>query len=171
VESADGTIPALPPLNLPEIRLRHLLDNVCLTGGWTRRAHGRALLLARKPGATVDRTGEIRSSGNAEETARTLKACRLGFVAFDASETLPEAAERLFLAVSDRAREGFDLVVLTPPDGSSPPLSTVRAADITLYDALGLLCESAGYRFEIAGDWVVLKRRDAASSSGGANVP
>ena len=170
-ESADGGIPALPPLQMREIGLRQLFDRVCQAGGWTRRVHGRALLLTRKPGAPPGRTGEIRPSGNAEETARKLKECRLGFVAFDASETLPEAAERLFLAVSYRAREGFDLVVLTPPEGSSPPLRTVRAADIALYDALGLLCDAAGYRFEIAGDWVVLKWRGAASPSGGANVP
>ena len=99
-----------------------------------------------------------------------MKECRLGFVAFDASETLFEAAERLFLTVCDRAREGFDAVVLAPP-GKPSSLRTVRAADITLYDALGLLCDAADYRFEITGDWVVLKRRDAASPGGGANVP
>ena len=99
-----------------------------------------------------------------------MKECRLGFVAFDASEALPEAAERLFLTVCDRAREGFDVVVLTSP-GKPSPLRTVRAADITLYDALGLLCDAADYRFEITGDWVVLKRRDAASPSGGVKMP
>ena len=116
-------------------------------------------MFARASGRAGDRAGKIRSSGNAEETARKLRECRLGFVAFDASETLPEAAERLFLAVSDRAREGVDMVVFTPPDGKSPPLRTVRAADIALYDALGLLCDAAGYRFEIAGDWVVISSR------------
>ncbi len=158
-ESADGGIPALPPLQMEEVRLRQLFDRTCQAGGWTRRVHGRALLLMRKPGAPAGRTGEIRVAGNADETARKLKECRLGFVAFDTSETLPEAAERLFLAVSDRAREGFDLVVLTPPDGKSPPLRTVRAADIALYDALGLLCDAASYRFEIKGSWVVLSPR------------
>ena len=158
-ESADGGIPALPPLQVEKVRVRQLFDKVCQTGGWTRRVHGRALMLTRKPGAPAGHTGEIRSSGNAEETARKLKECRLGFVAFDTSETLPEAAERLFLAVSYRAREGFDLVVLTPPDGKSPPLRTVRAADIALYDALGLLCDAAGYRLEIKGSWVVLSPR------------
>ena len=158
-ESATGDIPALPPLQMENIRLRELFDKVCQAGGWNRRIHGRALLLTRKPGTSTDLAGVIRSSGNAEETARKLKECRLGFVAFDASETLPEAAERLFLAVSYRAREGFDMVVLTPPEGSSPPLRTVRAADIALYDALGLLCDAAGYRFEIKGSWVVLSPR------------
>ena len=114
------------------------------------------MMFARVPGAANDRAGEIRVAGNADETARKLKGCRLGFVAFDTSETLPEAAERLFLAVSYRAREGFDVVVLTPPDGKSPPLRTVRAADVALYDALGLLCDAADYRFEIKGSWVVL---------------
>ncbi|MBO7686814.1 MAG: hypothetical protein J6V72_10545 [Kiritimatiellae bacterium] len=169
--SDDGGIPVLPPLQLTNQTLRALFDAVCEAGGWTRRIHGRALLLTRNPGTSTDHTGEIRSPGNAEETARKLKECRLGFVAFDASETLPEAAERLFLAVSDRARAGFDVVVLTPPKGKPSPLRTVRAADITLYDALGLLCDAADYRFEIPGDWVVLKRRDAASPSDGANVP
>ena len=157
--SAEGGVPALPPLQMTNATLRVLLNAACGVGGWMRRVHGRAVLLTRKPGAPTGHTGKIRSSGNADETARKLKDCRLGFVAFDPSETLPEAAERLFLAVSDRAREGFDLVVLTPPDGSSPPLRTVRAADITLYDALGLLCDAVGYRLEIKGDWVVLSPR------------
>jgi len=156
-ESTDGGIPALPPLEMAEGRLRDLFDAACRAGGWTRRIHGRALLLTRKSGAPAARTVDIRSSGDAEETARQLKACRLGFVAFDASETLPEAAERLFLVVSDRARMGFDMVVLTPPGGTSAPLRTVRAADITLYDALGLLCDAARSRFEITGGWVVLR--------------
>jgi hypothetical protein len=157
--SAEGGVPALPPLQLTNQTLHALLDLACGAGGWKRRAHGRALLLTRTPGVPVGRTGKIRSSGNVDETASKLKDCRLGFVAFDPSETLPEAAERLFLAVSDHAREGFDLVVLTPPDGTPPPLRTVRAADITLYDALGLLCDAVGYRFEIRGDWVVLSPR------------
>ena len=157
--SAEGGVPALPPLQMTNATLRVLLNAACGVGGWMRRVHGRAVLLTRKPGAPTGHTGKIRSSGNADETARKLKDCRLGFVAFDPSETLPEAAERLFLAVSDRAREGFDLVVLTPPDGTPPPLRTVRAADITLYDALGLLCDAVGYRLEIKGDWVVLSPR------------
>ena len=157
--SAEGGVPALPPLQMTNATLRVLLNAACGAGGWKRRIHGRALLLTRTPGAPTGHTGKIRSSGNADETARKLKDCRLGFVAFDPSETLPEAAERLFLAVSDRAREGFDLVVLTPPDGTPPPLRTVRAADITLYDALGLLCDAVGYRLEIKGDWVVLSPR------------
>ena len=157
--SAEGGVPALPPLQMTNATLRVLLNAACGVGGWMRRGHGRAVLLTRKPGAPTGHTGKIRSSGNADETARKLKDCRLGFVAFDPSETLPEAAERLFLAVSDRAREGFDLVVLTPPDGTPPPLRTVRAADITLYDALGLLCDAVGYRLEIKGDWVVLSPR------------
>lgn len=157
--SAEGGVPALPPLQLTNQTLHALLDAACGAGGWKRRVHGRALLLTRAPGAPVGRMGKIRSSGNADEAANKLKECRLGFVAFDPSETLPEAAERLFIAVSDRAREGFDLVVLTPPDETPPPLRTVRAADITLYDALGLLCDVAGYRFEIKGDWVVLSPR------------
>lgn len=157
--SVDGGIPALPPIQLMYPRLRVLLKAACISGGWSRRIHGRAMMFAREPGAAGDRAGKIRVAGNADETARKLKECRLGFVAFDTSETLPEAAERLFLAVSYRAREGFDLVVLTPPDGKSPPLRTVRAADIALYDALGLLCDAAGYRFEIKGSWVVLSPR------------
>ena len=154
--SVDGGIPALPPIQLMYPRLRVLLKAACISGGWSRRIHGRAMMFARVPGAASDRAGKIRVSGNADETARKLKECRLGFVAFDTSETLPEAAERLFLAVSYRAREGFDVVVLTPPDGKSPPLRTVRAADVALYDALGLLCDTADYRFEIKGSWVVL---------------
>ena len=157
--SAEGGVPALPSLQMTNATLRVLLDAACGAGGWKRRIHGRALLLTRTTGAPTGHTGKIRSSGNADETARKLKECRLGFVAFDPSETLPEATERLFLAVSDRAREGFDLVVLTPPDGTPPPLRTVRAADITLYDALGLLCDAVGYRFEIKGGWVVLSPR------------
>ena len=157
--SDGGGIPALPPLQLTNQTLRALFDAAGGAGGWTRRVHGRALMFSRRPDAAGGRTGKIRPAGDADETARKLKDCRLGFVAFDASESLPEAAERLFLAVSDRAREGFDLVVLTPPDGSSPPLRTVRAADIALYDALGLLCDAADYRFEIKGCWVVLSPR------------
>ena len=157
--SVGGGIPALPQAGSTNGTLRAALDAACASGGWTRRVHGRALVFARASGRAGDRAGKIRSSGNAEETARKLRECRLGFVAFDASETLPEAAERLFLAVSDRAREGVDMVVFTPPDGKAPPLRTVRAADIALYDALGLLCDAAGYRFEIAGDWVVISSR------------
>ena len=168
--SANGRIPALPPLEMTNATLNALLDRACASGGWTRRLHGRALLFVRAPGAPEYPMRNIRATGDAKGTARRLKECRLGFVAFDASETLPEAAERLFLTVCDRAREGFDAVVLAPP-GKPSPLRTVRAADITLYDALGLLCDAADYRFEIKGDWVVLKRRDAASPSGGANVP
>ena len=157
--SSGGGIPTLPQMGLTNGTLRALLDAACASDGWTRRVHGRALMFTKVSGKSAGRTKEIRASGNAEETARKLKECRLGFVAFDASETLAEASERLFLAVSDRAREGCDMVVFTSPDGKSPPLRTVRAADITLYDALGLLCDAAGYRFEITGDWVVLKRR------------
>lgn len=154
-QSSGRGIPSLPPLNITNSTLHAILDEACSKGGWTRSVHGRALLFSRRPGAPEGAAREIRDSGDSEETARRLKECRLGFVAFDATETLPEAAERLFLAVCDRAREGFDAIVLTPPGGPSP-MRTVRAADITLYDALGLLCGAAGYSFEIKGEWVVL---------------
>jgi len=156
--SADGRIPALPSLEMTNATLHALLDRVCTSGGWTSRLHGRALLFARATGVPEGPARNVRATGDAEEAARRLKECRLGFVAFDASETLPEAAERLFLTVCDRAREGFDAVVLTPP-GKPSPLRTVRAADITLYDALGLLCAAADYHFEIKGDWVVISPR------------
>lgn len=152
-------VPSLPDLRLTNATPRAAFAAACAAGGFELRPRGRSFLLKRnaprRPDESLVPSDKAFLPGDAEKTARRLKTCRLGFVAFDSSETLADAAERLFLAVQNRSRLDFDLLVLTPPSGSVP-LSTVRAADITLYDALGLLCTTADASFQIRGSTVVI---------------
>ena len=37
----------------------------------------------------------------------------------------------------------------------------ISARDISFYDALALICESVGYKFEVSGEIVIVKPSDA----------
>ena len=49
----------------------------------------------------------------------------------------------------------------TNVSASAPVVPMISARDISFYDALALICESVGYKFEVSGEIVIVKPSDA----------
>ena len=97
------------------------------------------------------------------EAAERMKAMRLPEVSFKPPATIVDAVEFFRGASKDfdspdipKEKRGFNFV-LRLKDGEAPVVPMIAASDISLYDALKIVCESVGYEFTVSGGIVIVK--------------
>jgi len=104
------------------------------------------------------------------EIVQRMKAIRLPEINFAPPMTIVDAIE-FFRKASSKydsskipvEKRGFSFVLRTDPEASAPTLPLFKAADISFYDALKLVCESVGYMFDVNESLVfVMSKKDYA---------
>ena len=159
----DGraAFPALPATRMTDESLADILARCAALGGYETRTRGALRFFTCPAPNHAPSSASAPWADDAGETARRLKRVRIGFVAFGGDETVDVAVERLLTTVRDFGGRtdpvACDVVLWAPPDGRFPPVSTVRASDTTLYDALDLAAASAGYVLDVRGACLVLR--------------
>ena len=101
------------------------------------------------------------------EIVQRMKAMRLPGVAFKPPATIIDAVDFFRQASKDFdspkipvEKRGFNFALQTSGSAGAPVVPRIAASDISLYDALKLVCEIVGYKFDVSGGIVIIQPRE-----------
>ena len=117
---------------------------------------GNGLRIVPQPKLQAIAAEKSEGDAKADEIVQRMKAMRLPEIEFAPPKTIVDAIEffrsawkKNVSAEIPAEKRGFNFVLDTDPEASAPTLPMIKAADISFYDALKIICESVDYEFEI----------------------
>ena len=101
------------------------------------------------------------------EIVERMKAMRLPEVSFKPPATIIDAVEFFRVASKDfdspkipKEMRGFNFMLRVDGSGEVPKIPMIKAKDISLYDALKIVCESVDYMFVVVGQIVIVESKE-----------